>query len=197
MASSVSQSIVPAETIERRIFLIRGHKVMLSGDLAILYGVEPRVLIQAVKRNQDRFPADFMFQLSDEEFSNLKSQIVISSWGGLRRANPYAFTEQGVAMLSSVLRSKKAVQVNIAIMRAFVKLRELLATHKDLAAKIEALERKYEEHDATIAQVFAAIKALMAPEPVPPSQRIGFRDRSEDKPENRQGEKHDDGIWTQ
>ena len=114
------------ENIERHIFLIRGHRVMLSADLADLYAVEPRVLVQTVKRNRDRFPADFMFQLTEQEFHRLKSQIVTSSWGGLRRAYPYAFTEQGVAMLSSVLRSNRAIQVNIAIMRAFVKLRELL-----------------------------------------------------------------------
>jgi hypothetical protein len=117
-----NKSLIPVERIERRIFLIRGHKVMLSNDLAELYEVEPRILVQAVKRNIDRFPEDFMFQLSQEEFSILKSQIVISSWGGLRRATPYAFTEQGVAMLSSVLRSKRAIQVNIEIMRAFVML---------------------------------------------------------------------------
>ena len=104
--------------VENRILILRGQKVMLSTDLAELYGVEPRVLVQAVKRNLDRFPKDFMFQLSADEFAHLKSQIVISSWGGARRARPYAFTEQGVAMLSSVLRSKQAVHVNIAIMRA-------------------------------------------------------------------------------
>lgn len=106
--------------IEQTILVIRGHRVMLSTDLADLYAVEPRVLIQAVKRNRGRFPADFMFQLTEQEFSHLKSQIVISSWGGLRRAYPYAFTEQGVSMLSSVLRSKRAIEVNIAIMRTFV-----------------------------------------------------------------------------
>ena len=110
--------------------------------LAELYQVEPRVLIQAVKRNIDRFPGDFMFQLSKEEFANLKSQFVISSWGGLRRSTPYAFTEQGVAMLSSVLRSKRAIQVNIEIMRAFVKLRQILASHSELARKLESLEKK-------------------------------------------------------
>src|SRR3990167_7068879 len=118
--------IIPLETIEHRILLIRGQKVMLSTHLAELYGVEPRVLVQAVKRNIKRFPDDFMFQLSEKEFENLKSQFVTSSWGGLRRANPYAFTEQGVAMLYSVLRSKKAILVNIEIMRAFVRLRELI-----------------------------------------------------------------------
>src|SRR5579863_8209702 len=113
---------------------------MLSGDLAELYEVEPRALVQAVKRNQERFPADFMFQLSRAEHENLKSQFVISSWGGAR-ATPYAFTEQGVAMLSSVLRSPRAVQVNIAIMRAFVKLREILASHRDLARRLSKMEK--------------------------------------------------------
>ena len=162
--------VVPIESIESSIFLIRGHKVMLSTHLAALYGVEPRVLVQAVKRNLDRFPADFMFQLTPEEFGNLKSQFVISSWGGLRRAPPYAFTEQGVAMLSSVLRSRRAVRVNIEIMRAFVKLREMLATHKDLARKLEQLERKY---DAQFKVVFDAIRQLMAP-PQAKGRRIGF-----------------------
>ena len=163
--------IIPLETIEQRIFIIRGHKVMLSIDLAELYGVETRVLVQAVKRNRDRFPEDFIFQLNDKEFENLKSQIVISSWGGLRRANPYAFTEQGVAMLSSVLRSERAVKVNIAIMRAFVKLRELMATHKELARKIEEMEKKY---DAQFKVVFDAIRELMTPPPKP-GRKIGFR----------------------
>ena len=167
-----SVALVPSERIERSILLIRGQKVMLSIDLAELYQVEPRVLVQAVKRNIDRFPEDFMFQLTEEEYTNLKSQIVISSWGGLRRARPYAFTEQGVAMLSSVLRSKRAVQVNIEIMRAFVRLRRILASHVDLARKLEALEKKY---DAQFKIVFDAIRQLMAPpEPEPPKKRIGF-----------------------
>ena len=153
-------ALVPRERIERSILLIRGQKVMLSTDLAELYQVEPRVLVQAVKRNIARFPEDFMFQLTEEEFSNLKSQIVISSWGGLRRARPYAFTEQGVAMLSSVLRSKRAIQVNIEIMRAFVRLRRMLASHADLARKLEALEKKY---DAQFKVVFEAIRELMKP----------------------------------
>ena len=143
---------------------------MLSTDLAHLYAVEPRVLIQAVKRNSERFPEDFMFPLSRQEVMNLKSQSVISSWGGSRRANPYAFTEQGVAMLSSVLRSRRAIQVNIAIMRAFVKLRRILVTHRDLARKLEALERKY---DAQFRVVFDAIRRLMAP-PEPSRRKIGF-----------------------
>src|ERR1039457_4290904 len=120
------KSIVPIEVVAQRIYLIRGEKVMLSPDLAALYQVEPRALVQAVKRNSDRFPADFMFQLSGDEYENLKSQIVISSWGGARRANPYAFTEHGVAMLSAVLKSDRAVQMSVRIIRAFVKLREIL-----------------------------------------------------------------------
>jgi hypothetical protein len=143
---------------------------MLSTDLAELYQVEPRVLVQAVKRNITRFPQDFMFQLTEEEYSNLKSQIVISSWGGLRRAKPYAFTEQGVAMLSSVLRSKRAIQVNIEIMRAFVRLRRMLASHADLARKLDELEKKY---DAQFKVVFDAIKELMKP-PESKKRPIGF-----------------------
>jgi hypothetical protein len=134
---------------------------------------EPKVLVQAVKRNSERFPEDFMFQLSREEFSNLKSQIVTSSWGGIRRATPYAFTEQGVAMLSGVLNSKQAIQVNIAIMRAFVKLREVLATHKDLANKLSQLEKRIEKHDEEIVAVFEAIRQLMAA-PEKPKRKIGY-----------------------
>jgi hypothetical protein len=140
--------------------MIRGQKVMLSTSLARLYEVEPRVLMQAVKRNLDRFPEDFMFQLTNQEVISLKSQSVISSWGGIRRANPYAFTEQGVAMLSSILNSKRAIQVNISVMRAFVKLRQLLSTHKDLAKKLEELEKKY---DGQFKIVFEAIRRLMLP----------------------------------
>src|SRR5437867_8813706 len=153
----VSQLSPPA-AIEKRIFVLRGQKIILSPDLASLYSVEPKVLVQAVKRNVDRFPQDFMFQLSDQEFHNLKSQIVTSSWGGLRRAKPYAFTEQGVAMLSSVLRSKRAVQVNIAIMRAFVRLRELIAGHQELARKLVELEKRY---DAQFKVVFDVIRSIM------------------------------------
>lgn len=163
--------VIPAERIEKRIFLIRGQKVMLSMHLAELYEVEPRVLIQAVKRNIDRFPKDFMFQLGDGEFANLKSQVVISSWGGMRRAVPYAFTEQGVAMLSSVLRSHRAVKVNVEIMRAFVRLRQILSSHKDLARKLESLEQKY---DSQFKVVFDAIRQLMTPPPLLPKRKIGF-----------------------
>ncbi len=172
------KGIIPVEVIERKIYLIRGEKVMLSSDLAELYGVEPKVLIQAVKRNIERFPKDFMFQLSNQEFINLKSQIVTSSWGGIRRANPYAFTEQGVAMLSSVLRSKQAVQVNIAVMRAFVRLREMLSTNKELAHKLAQLERKIEKHDDEIKLIFDAIRQLMTP-PEIKKKKIGFRRESE------------------
>jgi hypothetical protein len=143
---------------------------MLSTDLAELYEVAPRVLVQAVKRNRERFPADFMFQLSRAEYTNLKSHFVISTWGGARRATPYAFTEQGVAMLSSVLRSPRAVQVNIAIMRAFVKLREILASHRDLARRLDEMESRY---DTQFKVVFDAIRGLMTP-PEKPRRRIGF-----------------------
>ncbi|RLD15900.1 MAG: ORF6N domain-containing protein [Caldiserica bacterium] len=158
--------LIPIEEIASRIYLIRGKKVMLSFHLAELYGVETRVLIQAVKRNIERFPEDFMFQLTDEEWRYLKSQIVISSWGGIRRANPYAFTEQGVAMLSSVLKSKKAIKVNIAIMRAFVKLREYLHLHRELVKKIE-------EHDKQIKTLFEIINKFLLPAPKT-KKRIGF-----------------------
>ena len=143
---------------------------MLSTHLAELYEVEPRALVQAMKRNIERFPPDFMFQLSKVEFENLKSQIVTSNWGGLRRAAPYAFTEQGVAMLSSVLNSRRAVQVNIEIMRAFVRLREIMATHKDLVRRLNEMEKKY---DAQFRVVFDAIRELMAP-PDPKKRKIGF-----------------------
>jgi hypothetical protein len=170
------KALIPLEVIEQRILLIRGQKVMLSTDLAELYQVEARVLVQAVKRNIARFPQDFMFQLTEEEFSNLKSQIVISSWGGLRRARPYAFTEQGVAMLSSVLNSERAIKVNVEIMRAFVRLRRMLASHADLARKLEALEKKY---DAQFKVVFDAIRQLMTP-PETKRRHIGFL-REEEK----------------
>ncbi|MBN1653576.1 MAG: ORF6N domain-containing protein [Deltaproteobacteria bacterium] len=152
------------------ILIIRGHKVLLDADLAIMYGVEVKVLNQAVKRNVDRFPEDFMFQLSEDEVGILRSQSVTSSsWGG-RRYRPFAFTEQGVAMLSSVLRSPRAVQVNIEIMRAFVRLRQMLQTNSELSRKLAALEKKY---DAQFKVVFEAIRELMTP-PTKPKRRIGF-----------------------
>ena len=172
-ATNLRSQIVTASSglIERAIILIRGHKVMLDADLATLYQVSVKGLNQQVARNRDRFPEDFMFQLSPEEHANLKSQFAISSsWGG-RRSPPYAFTEQGVAMLSSVLHSPRAVQVNIEIMRAFVRLREMLQTNKDLARKLDALETKY---DSQFKVVFQAIRELMTPQPKPRKQ-IGFR----------------------
>ena len=185
-------SLLPLETITHRILLLREQKVLLDADLATLYGVETKVLLQAVKRNLERFPEDFMFQLTNQEFNVLRSQSVTPSsealetlrWGG-RRTAPYAFTEQGVAMLSSILSSPQAVQVNIAIMRAFVKLRELAMTHHDLAKQLNALEEKTEalsmQHDtfarntrAQLKQVFDAIRELMTP-PEPQKKRpIGF-----------------------
>ena len=165
----MSKEIVPQEVLASKIFYIRGHKVMLDLDLAALYGVETRALKQAVQRNLERFPADFMFNLSPAEIKNLKSQIVISSWGGRRNYSPSVFTENGVAMLSSVLNSKRAMAVNIQIMRTFTKLRELLATHSDLRRKLEEMEQKYDYHFKV---VFDAIKSLIADPP--PVRKIGF-----------------------
>jgi len=162
--------IIPVEAIQQKIYLIRGHKIMLSIDLAELYGVEPRILNQAVKRNSERFPVDFMFQLTNQEVNNLKSQIVISSWGGTR-ANPYAFTEQGVAMLSCVLRSKRAVQVNIEIMRTFVRLRQMLVSNTQLARKLKSLEKKCDEQFKV---VFEAIYSLMDTNETKKKRKIGF-----------------------
>lgn len=173
------QALVTLESIETKILLIRGQKVMLSAHLAELYEVEPRVLIQAVKRNIERFPEDFMFQLNAEEFSNLRSQsatsnlrsqIVISSWGGARTP-PYAFTEQGVAMLSSVLRSSRAIQVNIAIMRTFVQLRQMLSTNAELSRKLVAMEKNY---DIKFKAIFEAIHQLMTPADPKKKRPIGF-----------------------
>jgi hypothetical protein len=152
---------LPVEIIERRIYLIRGQKVMLDSDLAELYQVPTKVLNQAVRRKSERFPEDFMFQLTAEETDSLRSQFVTSNEGrGGRRYSPYAFTEQGVAMLSSVLSSDRAVQVNIAIMRAFVRIREVLATHKDLARKIEQLEANQKDHVVMLALVVKDIQTL-------------------------------------
>lgn len=172
--STPSQQLILIEAIERRIFLIRSQKVMLDRDLAHLYGVKPIRLREQVKRNKDRFPQDFMFQLSEDEADLMVSQNAIPSRKHLGGYLPYAFTKQGVAMLSSVLRSKRAVQVNIAIMRAFVRLRELMATHKDLARKLQDLERKYGAHDVQIKRVFAYIRKLMEPPPLSRNRRIGF-----------------------
>jgi hypothetical protein len=162
--------LVPLEVVERRIVLIRGHKVLLDINLAELYEVTTGNLNLAVRRNEDRFPEDFMFQLTAAEFENLRLQFARSSWGGRRRP-PYAFTEQGVAMLSSVLKSPRAVQVNIAIMRAFVRLRQLLATHRDLAEQLAEMEKKY---DKQFKIVFEIIHQLMEPPAEPKKGRMGF-----------------------
>lgn len=166
-------AIIPIARIERKIYFIHGQRVILDFDLARLYEVETKVLLQAVKRNIRRFPDDFMFQLTESEFRGLRSQIVTSKGRGGRRFLAYAFTEHGVAMLSSVLHSERAVQVNIAIIRAFVRIREFLSTHKNLARKLKELELKYESHDTQIKAVFQAIRQLMAP-PQKPKYRIGF-----------------------
>jgi phage regulator Rha-like protein len=168
------KELVPYEIIEKRIFLLRGQKAMLSLHLAELYGVQTRTLNQAVKRNRARFPKDFMFQLTESEAQWLVSQNVIPHRKYFGGTLPYAFTEQGVAMLSSVLHSERAIQVNIAVMRAFVKLRELLTTHTQLAQKLAELERKIEGHDTDIRSIFQAIRRLMEP-PTRPKQKIGFR----------------------
>ncbi|MBK8036164.1 MAG: ORF6N domain-containing protein [Verrucomicrobiaceae bacterium] len=156
---------------ERRILLMRSQKVMLDFDLAELYGVETRALKQAMKRNPERFPEDFAFELTQEEMEILRSQNVISSSHGGSRYGNLAFTEQGVAMLSSVLRSDRAVQVNIAIMRAFVRLRQMLSTNAELARRLEDMEKKY---DGQFKVVFDALRQLMAPPPAPPKKEIGF-----------------------
>ncbi|MEI6863410.1 MAG: ORF6N domain-containing protein [Candidatus Omnitrophota bacterium] len=176
------KDLVQQNIIERKIYLVRGRKVMLDSELAGLYGVETKNLNLQVRRNIRRFPEDFMFKLTKEE--NLRLQFATSSYGG-RRYLPYVFTEQGVAMLSSILNSERAIDVNIAIMRAFVRLRDILLTHKDLAAKIATLELKYKNHDMRFSEydkhimaIFEAIKKLMAPPPEKPRRIIGFKQES-------------------
>jgi len=172
---------IAIEVITTRILELRGKKVMLDRDLAKLYGVPAKVLNQAVKRNIKRFPEDFMFKLSWEEVESSRSQFVTLKQGKNIKYLPYVFTEHGVAMLSSVLNSERAIQVNILIMRAFTKLREILLTHKELSAKIEALEKKYSEHDQTIKEIFQAIKQLFEP-PLPKEKKIiGFRVYDDEK----------------
>lgn len=159
--------IISVERIASCIYVIRGEKVMIDSDLASLYDVETGHLVRAMKRNQERFPEDFVFHLSKEEFEQLKCQTGIASeWGG-RRTPPYAFTEQGVAMLSGVLRSKRAVEVNLAIIRTFVRMRKLLATHEELA-------RKVEQHDKHIASLYEYLRQLLEPPPAKPKNPIGF-----------------------
>jgi hypothetical protein len=193
----MSKEVIPAEQIARRIFYFRGEKVLLDFDLATLYGVATKALNQAVKRNRERFPDDFMFQLTTEEFRILRPQAVTSSPQGTRskeimknwsqtvtsfrkyrrtKYRPYAFTEEGIAMLSSVLKSKRAVKVNIAIMRAFVKLRSVLETNRELARKFSELEQRVDKHDEEIGAILEAIRQLMAP-PEKPRREIGFHVR--------------------
>ncbi|MGQ0544193.1 MAG: ORF6N domain-containing protein [Betaproteobacteria bacterium] len=169
--------VLPPEQISSRIFIVREHRVMLDQDLATLYAVSTGALVQAVKRNPARFPADFMFQLTEQELTRLKSQSVISKMRsagrGGRRSLPYAFSEQGVAMLSTVLRTERAIAVNIAIMRAFVRLRLLAAANLGLAKKLDDLERRVSGHDEAITSIVRAIRELAAPAPSN-RRRIGF-----------------------
>ncbi len=171
----MGNELVPGEVIERKIFMIRGHKAMLDRDLAKLYGVKAIRLREQVKRNISRFPEDFMFQLDEKEAELMVSQNAIPSWKHFGGYLPYVFTEQGVAMLSSVLNSERSVQVNIAIMRAFVKLRQIMSMNKELAHKLAELERKIGKHDADIQTIFEAIRRLAAPQPVKPKPQIGFK----------------------
>lgn len=179
MSTNRTRQAIPIEVVERLILVIRGQKVMLDSDLARLYAVETGALNRAVKRNASRFPADFRIQLTRPEVKNLRCQIGISNPGG-RRYLPYAFSEHGVAMLSSVLNSERAVQVNIAVIRTFVRLRQLLTTHRHLAVKLAALERKFAGHDLAIHNLFEAIRTMLA---VPPGAKrlIGFN-REHEKP---------------
>ena len=168
----IKAGVIPIEQIESKIFLVRNQKVMLDADLADLYNVPTRRLNEQVKRNIDRFPEDFMFQLSKPEYESLRSQIAISKRGG-RRYLPYAFTEQGVAMLSSVLNSEKAIEVNIRIMRIFSRLRQMVISNKEFELKLVKLERKLKDHDENIQTIFEAIRQMMIIEEKP-KRRIGF-----------------------
>jgi cell division septum initiation protein DivIVA len=165
--------IASVEKIESRIFVIRGQKVMLDADLAELYGVETKRLNEQVRRNSERFPEDFMFQLTAEEFENLKSQFATSSWGG-RRKLPFAFTEHGAIMAASVLNSTRAIEISVHVVRAFVHLRELVSTHKELSQQLNQLERKVGAHDRAIAELINAIRQLMTPLDSKKKRPIGF-----------------------
>ena len=167
------KNLITQNQIESKILLIRGHKVMFDRDLAKLYGVQTGQLTRQVRRNIERFPDDFMFQLTKEEFANLRCQFGISSWGGTRKL-PYVFTEQGVSMLSTVLNSKRAVQVNIAIIRVFVNIRNLVSTNKEILNKLNRLENKYEKHDEQIYAIFEQIREFLIFEEKP-KKKIGFK----------------------
>ena len=177
MAKSTTLPVITDELVMSKIYLIRGQKVMIDQDLAALYHVDTRRLNEQVNRNKARFPEDFMFRLTGDEFENLMSQFATSSWGG-RRKLPYAFTEQGVAMLASVLNSPVAINVNIQIIRVFTKMRTLLLTHKDILLQLEKMERKLGKHDEQIDLVFGYLKKLFTPPPLP-RPRIGFRRKDE------------------
>jgi hypothetical protein len=180
-AEKTGLQIVAAPAIEKRIFVIRERQVMLDEDLAGLYGVETKRLIEQVKRNLERFPEDFMFQLRKDEAAALRSQIATSNVGrGGRRYVPYVFTEQGVAMLSSVLRSKTAIAVNIEIMRAFVELRHVASSYAAIEKRLEQIERGMGEHDEQLEQIFGALRQLIAP-PSQPKRPVGFRVREGDE----------------
>jgi len=173
--------LIAAPAIEKRILIFRGRQVMIDEDLADLYGVETKRLVEQVKRNRERFPEDFMFQLNKEEAAALRSQIATSNTGrGGRRYAPYVFTEQGVAMLSSVLRSKRAIAVNIEIMRAFVELRRVASSYAEIEKRLEQIERGMGEHDEQFAQIFNALRQLIAPPPRP-KRPVGFRVRESDE----------------
>ncbi len=167
---SALSNLVPAATIEKKIFLLHGHKILLGPHLAELYNIETRVLMQSVRRNIERFPKDFMFELTRAEISGISQFVTSLKYSKM----VYAFTEQGVAMLSSVLNSPRAIQMNIAIMRAFVQLRQILSDHTELLARLNELEHKIESHDSNIRTLFQAIRQLMEPPPAPPKRGIGF-----------------------
>lgn len=179
---SADSNLVPLDQINNAIFQIRGQRIMLDADLAQLYEVETKMLVRAVKRNIERFPEDFMFQLTEEEFQNLRSQFGTSSeWGG-RRYAPYAFTEQGVAMLSSVLRSETAVRVNIEIMRAFIRMRHLFAVPGEFVTQLQELSKTTQLHDGQIKAIIDILQEMMArPKVEPPKRRIGFADTDSPK----------------
>ncbi len=177
MAKATKAMIIPDELVINKIYLIRGQKVMLDEDLAELYQVETKRLNEQVRRNIERFPDDFMFKLTHNEFENLKSQFATSSWGG-RRKLPLAFTEQGVSMLSGVLNSEIAIRVHIQIIRVFAKMKELLLTHKDILLQLEKIEKKLTGHNEDIQLIFKYLKQLLNP-PQPPGNKIGFRTKNE------------------
>jgi hypothetical protein len=172
------KNLLPDQTVLSKIYIIRGQKVMIDQDLAELYKVETKILNQSVKRNIERFPSDFMFELTAAEYGNLKSQFVTSSWGG-RRKLPFAFTEQGVAMLSSVLKSQKAIKVNIQIIRVFTRMRQLILSNKEILLKLEQLEKQSTKQNSDIKIIFSALKQLLTPPPLPRT-KIGYK-RSNEK----------------